>query len=86
MELHFVKDQSRLGTSLSNIGPEQYGFWRANRAVDEERCHGPKAAEKNGLTRMYPELNNNVIDVYITDNTPDEPVFIRAIQDATCMG
>ena len=42
-----------------------------------------KAAEKNVfLTRMYPELNNNVIDVYITDNTPDEPVFIRAIQDA----
>lgn len=81
----FAKDNNKVaGQIYPTLDMNKFGFWRSQRNVYEgSLTSSSKAIDKNiFLTRLYPELNNNTIEVYLTDNTPDHPVFNRAIKAA----
>ena len=81
----FAKDASKIvGQTYPALDQKRFGFWQAERSVYNGSLTGAsKAVEKNlFLSRMHPETTNNVIEVFLTDNTPDNPVFVRAITDA----
>ncbi len=61
----------------------KYGFWRAirNFYLGNLTSTEKNYAQNTFLSRMYPN-ENNVIEVYLTENTPDIPIFVDSIEKA----
>ncbi|NRA65856.1 MAG: hypothetical protein HRU19_15320 [Pseudobacteriovorax sp.] len=81
----FQRDNEKIqGIPYPALDRRKYGFWQADRQFyPGEITDTEKYVAKNKfLARMYPASNDNVIEIFLTENTPDHPVFIEAIKDA----
>ena len=79
----FARDNSKIeGKTYPALDRRKFGFWRhLKQFYPGQLTTSEKNVERNiSLGRMYPE--DNVINVYLTDNTPDVPGFLRAIEAA----
>ena len=79
----FAKDKAKIkGQVYPELDTKKFGFWRAIKEFYPGQSTSAEQflAKNQFLSRMYPEGAD--IDVYLTENTPDDPVFVQAIADA----
>lgn len=83
LHFSFARDDSKIaGYTYPSLDRKKFGFWRHLKVFYPGQLTASEQSfdENVSLGRMYPK--DNVIEVFLTENTPDNKEFISAIQDA----